>query len=145
MKKSLLIVLSFIVLTSVVFSSFSIFNKAYADTSLNVAISEGYFRGIPAEMTLKAFKGNFNNVNDWNWKIYPADASTKYDYLTESNNNPIYTGCTFRIEVSFANVESYEIVVLGDVNGDGYVNHVDYVLLKSHIKKLGGTNLTGAF
>ena len=145
MKKSLFVFLTFLTLAAVLISSLSLFQKAKASSTLNVTISGGYFRGIPSEITYKTFKNSFSNSENWNWNIYPANAAGKYDYFTESSSAYIGTGCTFRIEYGFSNIQSYDIVVLGDVNGDGMINSADYIALKAHVKKIDGAALNGSY
>ena len=57
------------------------------------------------------------------------------------SSETIGTGTTITI-TSGTLQETFSIVIYGDVDGDGTISAVDYVLVKNHI--MGKTNLTGA-
>lgn len=145
MKKRLIAVLSILLMVSLLFYSLTFSKKANATSPINVTISDGYFRGIPSNTTFSAFKNNFSNSSNWNWYIYAPDSTGVYDYLTTSYSGLIGSGYTFSIERSFNNVDSFLIVVVGDVNGDGVINVADYTALKMHAKRISGAILSGAF
>ncbi|MCL2512335.1 MAG: dockerin type I repeat-containing protein, partial [Oscillospiraceae bacterium] len=46
------------------------------------------------------------------------------------------TGHTLKISLSFITLFTYKVVVLGDVNGDGFVNASDARLILRHIASL---------
>ena len=145
MKKRLLAIISVVLVSALMFSSLAFYKKATADSTINVTISGNYLRGIPNSTTFMTFKRSFTNPHNWNWRIYSPDATGTYEYLTNSYSGYIGTGFYFKIERGYNNIDSYDIVVPGDLNGDGIIDQSDYLALKFHVKRVSGALLTGAY
>ena len=60
-----------------------------------------------------------------------------------ANSATLATGMTVKIFDGNEEVNSYDIVVKGDVNGDGKITGMDYMLAKRHV--LGVSTLNGAY
>jgi len=79
------------------------------------------------------FKLN-NNIN-----INTFKNNLNYSSIIKSNNNIlkdndlIRTNMTITYTDDEGNVQIYNTSVLGDVNGDGNINALDYVKIKNHI------------
>lgn len=59
------------------------------------------------------------------------------------NNGAVGTGCRLEIYAQGALVQQYELVIYGDINGDGRVSNVDLVLMQKQI--LGITGQSGCY
>ncbi len=72
-----------------------------------------------------------NIINkDKNAKVVIKDKSNK----DKNTNNSLVTGDKI-VVTSGTNTKTYDVVIYGDVNGDGSVKASDYVLIKNHILK----------
>ena len=64
-----------------------------------------------------------------------------------NSNSYIATDMILKITSSSGETASYTIIIKGDVNGDGKISSLDYVLVKNHILNLshlsGGPSLGG--
>ena len=69
-------------------------------------------------------------------KIYKGNTAV-------ANSATLATGMTVKIFDGNEEVNSYDIVVKGDVNGDGKITGMDYMLAKRHV--LGASALSGAY
>ena len=59
------------------------------------------------------------------------------------NNGVVGTGCRLEIYAQGALAQQYELVIYGDINGDGRVSNVDLVLMQKQI--LGITGQSGCY
>ena len=143
MKKVLCIIFCVALICLSVISAFVFRTNAYS--TISPLFEDGFCFGIPEKTTYKAFKNLFPNTENFNWRIYPVNAADAYDYLSVSDSQYIGTGYRFVIEKSFSQSDSYDIVVPGDVSGDGIVDSTDYICLKRHILRINGSILSGAY
>lgn len=68
-------------------------------------------------------------------KDYCAFAEGDAVTISGSANGLLATGTLIQIQHSVDLLDVYRIVVNGDVNGDGFINSVDYIFIKNHIMK----------
>jgi hypothetical protein len=79
--------------------------------------------------------GLTSTKDDTEIKVYKGNAEV-------SGSSALGTGMTVKIFQDGSEVNAYEVVVKGDVNGDGQVTGIDYLLIKRHV--IGGYTLDGA-
>ncbi len=91
--------------------------------------------GVPNETTLEAMIGNLSNAAS-DIKIIGTN-SVEITDLTR------YTGTGMKVQlvIDSSVVDELDIVVLGDVDGDGTIFIIDYAIIKSHLNLV--TTLTG--
>ncbi len=94
------------------------------------------FRGMKKNTTVSSALAMFDQDKDF-LRIYKADGTELAD------TDLVSTGCTVNVVVNGNVSISYDLVVSGDINGDGSVSAADYVVQKKVIK--GDTILEGAF
>lgn len=118
-------------------------------SNLGYIKDEAYLKEIKPKTPVSAFKSIFLNGKDYDVVL------TKEDDSTPITSGYVGTGMFVKLldkngetvvdETSEAIV--YEIVVTGDVNGDGVANSIDSVLIKAHrneVKSLVGSCLEAA-
>jgi len=110
----------------------------------------------PTELTLKDNSVQFKNDMLTGVKVNVSVASIKamfneeatYITVKDASGNAVTdgiagTGFTVNLVVDGAVIDSYAIVVLGDVTSDGAVSATDYITIKGALNNT--VNLTGAF
>lgn len=120
-----------------------------ADIKLGYEVdtNNDYLTGVKAKTLVKDFKDTL--LKDANYKVVVKSSKN------EVTSGYVGTGMFVQIQDKKGNVVKdtngnllvYEIVVKGDVNGDGYANSLDTILIKSHrsdVKALSGTALSAA-
>ena len=80
-----------------------------------------YIRGSALKQTLDLFEQNFDKQNI---------TVTSAEGTLLSDDDYVGTGCSVSIEVGGETVDSAVIVISGDVNGNGFIDVGDYVLIK---------------
>lgn len=97
----------------------------------NAGIKNGdkYISGLTVESNVSVIENKIKNAN--------KDAIVKFD-----NGGIVSTGNKMTITVG-SETKSYEIVVYGDANGDGYIDARDYVRIRKYI--MDTANLSGAY
>ena len=104
--------------------------------SSSYTVSGGYVTKVVAETKLSDFVGNFETPEYV--KVFGSDGKEITD-----KNAYVGTGC----RVSFMNgdnaVDSADVVVLGDISGDGRLTSVDYLRLRAYFG--GDYELSGAY
>ena len=63
-------------------------------------------------------------------------ASSAYSFSYSGNSNYLGTGTVLTINRDGVLYDTYTIVVVGDVSGDGIINYLDYVKVYNHIQKV---------
>lgn len=120
-----------------------------ADIKLGYEVdtNNDYVTGVKAKTLVKDFKDTL--LKNANYKVVVKSSKN------EVTSGYVGTGMFVQIQDKNGNVVKdkngnllvYEIVVKGDVNGDGYANSSDTILIKSHrsdVKALSGTALSAA-
>ncbi|WP_294562860.1 dockerin type I domain-containing protein [uncultured Traorella sp.] len=112
----------------------SFLNKA------SLSLSGSYVYGISAQTNIDTYKKRLESI----------DSSMKIEINTNGHSNSnsyIATDMILKITSSSGETASYTIIIKGDVNGDGKISSLDYVLVKNHILNLshlsGGPSLGG--
>jgi hypothetical protein len=95
--------------------------------------ADSYLKNVAQESTAASIISQFDNVNV---VIYDANGNQV------SANAICGTGCTVNLISGDKIVDSLEIIVLGDVDGNGVVDSTDYMRVKSMF--LGSYTLTGS-
>ena len=106
------------------------------DTSKYIITEEAYITKVVAETKYSDFIGNFLNAEYV--KIYDGNGNEVTDESTY-----IGTGFTVKLMDGETAVDSAEVVVLGDINGDGNISSVDYLRLRAYFSE--SFELTGAY
>jgi len=89
----------------------------------------GYISGIAVGSDIASIKN----------KIISANSNAS---VTVGKNGTVYTGQTISVSVGSEN-KDYQVVIYGDVDGDGKIKAVDYVKIKNHI--MGSATLSGVY
>lgn len=108
-------------------------NKFLADAK--VEVKDGYVLGVSAETSIAAY------INE----VKKADSTVKVEIDKngyEGKNGCIATDMILKITSSSNEEFKYTFVVNGDINSDGKISSMDYVLVKNHILKIN--NITGS-
>ena len=87
-----------------------------------------YITMIPLKIKLSEFISNLDNAPEY-LHIYDQDGNE----ITDLNNNVTGTGLKVTLESNGYTYDSLDIVVLGDINGDGLSDVQDITLIKNHI------------
>jgi uncharacterized protein YgiM (DUF1202 family) len=99
----------------------------------NIIISEGVLTGVSKETTvsafLKCFKGNVSVISPSGETLGETDL--------------IGTGCILRVVEEGVKVDKATVLILGDVDGNGKINSLDYLAVKRYY--LGTNNLSDFF
>ena len=112
----------------------------------NITVKEKENRPITYKYTYDSSKKIIYKLNN-NININTFKNNLNYNPIIKSNNNIlkdndlIRTNMTITYTDDEGNVQIYNTSVLGDVNGDGNINALDYVKIKNHImntKKITG-------
>lgn len=104
--------------------------------SLGLTITENYATGFKVGESISDFISRVKKVNDECF----VSVKNKTGVLVSSGK--VSTGYTYTIKGSDG-IQTFTIVIKGDVNGDGQIYATDYVFVKNHI--MGKTKLNGAF
>lgn len=110
----------FIAYCTVNVSDYDIHSSVY-----EVSTKSSLIENVVSKTSITQFKANFSNIFD-DIKIYDHNG---YEF----SGNYISTGFIVKLVVDGEIVEKKTIIVMGDVNGDGEISIVDYVLLRLHI------------
>ena len=112
----------------------------------NITVKKKENRPITYKYTYDSSKKIIFKLNN-NININTFKNNLNYNPIIKSNNNIlkdndlIRTNMTITYTDDEGNVQIYNTSVLGDVNGDGNINALDYVKIKNHImntKKING-------
>ena len=107
------------------------------NTFLNKAsltLKNGYLYGITAETKIDTYISRLQALDDVKVEIIANGH--------ENANQYIASDMQLKITSSSGATNLFTIVIKGDVNGDGKISSVDYVLVKNHILKIN--SLSGA-
>ena len=113
-------------------------SKDVVTTLNNSGIKNGdkYLSGFDIGTDISFIKNKITNANN-NAIIKLKDSSSK-----EKNTGVLATGD--KVEITVGNeTKEYEVVVYGDVNGDGVIKATDYVRIKNYI--MGNSSLNGVY
>lgn len=88
----------------------------------SIDTSKGIIRNVIDKTTVGTFVGNFESV-----VVYSKNGALL------SNDALVGTGCTARLYSGNTLVQSLDIIVEGDVNGDGDITSSDTILVNSHL------------
>jgi hypothetical protein len=99
--------------------------------SLNT--SAGLISQINSGVSVSEFLSNLN---------YPEFVKIYNGTAEVTGSTPVGTGMSVRLTVDGAVLQSLNIVVTGDLNGDGKITLTDFVQMKAHL--LGKSTLTGS-
>lgn len=104
----------------------------------NAGIKNGnkYLSGFAVETDIGVIKTKITNANS-NAQVVLKNRSGK-----EKNSGDVATGDTVTITVG-SETKTYEIILYGDVNGDGKIKASDYKLIKDSI--MGSVTLSGVY
>ncbi len=104
----------------------------------NITVKKKENRPITYKYTYDSYKKIIFKLNN-NININTFKNNLNYSSIIKSNNNIlkdndlIRTNMTITYTDDEGNVQIYNTSVLGDVNGDGNINALDYVKIKNHI------------
>ena len=104
----------------------------------NITVKKKENRPITYKYTYDSSKKIIFKLNN-NINITTFKNNLNYSSIIKSNNNIlkdndlIRTNMTITYTDDEGNVQIYNTSVLGDVNGDGNINALDYVKIKNHI------------
>ncbi len=104
--------------------------------SSSYTISGGYVTKVVAETKLSDFVGNFETPEYV--KVFGSDGKEITD-----KNAYVGTGCRVSLMNGDNAVDSADVVVLGDISGDGRLTSVDYLRLRAYFG--GDYELSGAY
>ena len=104
--------------------------------SSSYIVSGGYVTKVVAETKLSDFVGNFETPEYV--KVFGSDGKEITD-----KNAYVGTGCTVYLMNGDKAVDSADVVVLGDISGDGRLTSVDYLRLRAYFG--GDYELSGAY
>lgn len=104
--------------------------------SSSYTVSGGYVTKVIAETKLSDFVGNFETPEYV--KVFGSDGKEITD-----KNAYVGTGCRVSLMNGDKAVDSADVVVLGDISGDGRLTSVDYLRLRAYFG--GDYELAGAY
>lgn len=104
--------------------------------SSSYTVSGGYVSKVVAETKLSDFVGNFETPEYV--KVFGSDGKEITD-----KNAYVGTGCRVSLMNGDKAVDSADVVVLGDISGDGRLTSVDYLRLRAYFG--GDYELSGAY
>ena len=104
--------------------------------SSSYTVSGGYVTQVVAETKLSDFVGNFETPEYV--KVFGSDGKEITD-----KNAYVGTGCRVSLMNGDNAVDSADVVVLGDISGDGRLTSVDYLRLRAYFG--GDYELSGAY
>ena len=104
--------------------------------SSSYTVSGGYVTKVVAETKLSDFVGNFETPEYV--KVFGSDGKEITD-----KNAYVGTGCRVSLMNGDKAVDSADVVVLGDISGDGRLTSVDYLRLRAYFG--GDYELSGAY
>ncbi len=104
--------------------------------SSSYTVSGGYVTKVVAETKLSDFVGNFETPEYV--KVFGSDGKEITD-----KNAYVGTGCRVSLMKGDKAVDSADVVVLGDISGDGRLTSVDYLRLRAYFG--GDYELSGAY
>lgn len=104
--------------------------------SSSYTVSGGYVTKVVAETKLSDFVGNFETPEYV--KVFGSDGKEITD-----KNAYVGTGCIVSLMNGDNAVDSADVVVLGDISGDGRLTSVDYLRLRAYFG--GDYELSGAY
>lgn len=104
--------------------------------SSSYTVSGGYVTKVVAETKLSDFVGNFETPEYV--KVFGSDGKEIID-----KNAYVGTGCRVSLMNGDKAVDSADVVVLGDISGDGRLTSVDYLRLRAYFG--GDYELSGAY
>lgn len=104
--------------------------------SSSYTVSDGYVTKVVAETKLSDFVGNFETPEYV--KVFGSDGKEITD-----KNAYVGTGCRVSLMNGDKAVDSADVVVLGDISGDGRLTSVDYLRLRAYFG--GDYELSGAY
>ena len=104
--------------------------------SSSYTVSGGYVTKVVAETRLSDFVGNFETPEYV--KVFGSDGKEITD-----KNAYVGTGCRVSLMNGDKAVDSADVVVLGDISGDGRLTSVDYLRLRAYFG--GDYELAGAY
>ena len=104
--------------------------------SSSYTVSGGYVTKVVAETKLSDFVGNFETPEYV--KVFGSDGKEITD-----KNAYVGTGCKVSLMNGDKAVDSADVVVLGDISGDGRLTSVDYLRLRAYFG--GDYELSGAY
>ena len=104
----------------------------------NAGVKNGnkYITGISVGTDISVIKNKITNANS------SAAVSLMSSNGNTKNSGVVSTGDKVKITVG-SETKTYEIVIYGDVNGDGKISAVDYVRIKNNI--MGTSSLSGSY
>ena len=108
--------------------------------SSSYTVSGGYVTKVVAETKLSDFVGNFETPEYV--KVFGSDGKEISD-----KNAYVGTGCRVSLMNGDKAVDSADVVVLGDISGDGRLTSVDYLRLRAYFGgdyELSGAHLAAA-
>lgn len=108
--------------------------------SSSYTVSGGYVTKVIAETKLSDFVGNFETPEYV--KVFGSDGKEITD-----KNAYVGTGCRVSLMNGDKAVDSADVVVLGDISGDGRLTSVDYLRLRAYFGgdyELSGAHLAAA-
>ena len=104
--------------------------------SSSYTVSGGYVTKVVAETKLSDFVGNFETPEYV--KVFGSDGKEITD-----KNAYVGTGCRVSLMNGDKAVDSADVVVLGDISGDGRLTSIDYLRLRAYFS--GDYELAGAY
>ena len=104
--------------------------------SSSYTVSGGYVTKVVAETKLSDFVGNFETPEYV--KVFGSDGK-----MITDKNAYVGTGCRVSLMNGDKAVDSADVVVLGDISGDGRLTSVDYLRLRAYFG--GDYELSGAY
>ena len=104
-------------------------------TENNLTFENGYTTGYTLGMSVETLKENVQSVDT-------SATVSVYDAKEKDVTGIIATGYKVVITKEDGTSFAFVIVLKGDVNGDGKITTIDYVLVKNHILKIN--SITGA-
>ena len=103
-------------------------------TSSGLKLTENYISGIELETSQASLINKIKNIN--------SNATVTIEKNANNNSSNLATGDKVTVKTE-NETKTYEVVLKGDVNGDGVIKATDYVKIKNHIMETN--KLTGAY
>lgn len=119
-------------------------NQTTGDIELGYKTEEEYLTEIKTKTPIEAFKTILIGNEEYNVIVKEEGKTITSGFMKTGMTVEIQDKDGNTVKDSNGNLLVYEVIVKGDVNGDGYANSVDSSIIKAHRNEIAGSQLTGA-
>ena len=93
-------------------------------------MAKGKITGVATETTVSDFISNFD-ISGEGGTVAVYNGDTKL-----GNNDLVGTNSVIKLFYEGEVIDSYEVIIMGDVTCDGKMNSLDYVVVRRHVMNL---------